>query len=146
MGIVVVVAVVSRWPQLMTLAVVGLAYFVGRKLDGASLRRLTTLALAFHGPAVIGFFSECDHCRKVWAILWPVIPGGVPMGYAQARLGFGRWEDPIEFALAALFTLILWGIAWRIARIGHVWAIATTCVILGYSGLTTWAIYAAIRS
>lgn len=141
-----VVAVVSRWPQLMTLAVVGLGYLASRKLPRSSLPRLVKLALAFHGPAVIGFFSDCDHCRQVWAILWPVIPGGIPLGAAHAYLGWQRWPNPVEFVAAGMFTLVLWLIAWKLAARGPVWAIATTCVVLCSSAFASWAIYSAIRS
>ena len=58
--------------------------------------------VAVYLPCVIGFFSDCSHCRLIWVKLFPIVPGIIPAYWMTALLGLNRLPESIEFGLAAL--------------------------------------------
>jgi hypothetical protein len=151
MGLVALAAVVCRWPVLAGFAAPVAAYGVLRKLGpppGAEgLREFALVAGVVYLPCVIGFFSDCDHCRTAWLTLFPAVPGLYPSLLVLSALRLlGRVPEATATVLAALLTSV-WLVALTlVGRCGNSWLAAALVVGLAYSGLAAWVLSALIRA
>lgn len=102
---------------------------------------------ALYLPTLGGFFIlDCAHCRGVWSWAWPVVPGGIAWLLVGAGLGQPRLDDRAAFAVAALASLGLIGLATALARCGPRWRAGVLVVVLAYSSFATWVAAALIRA
>jgi hypothetical protein len=151
MGLVVLAALICRWPGPMISAVPPLlVYLLATKLGPAPERRtwvrLGVLLTAVYAPCVFGFFSDCDHCRLTWLKLFPIVPGVGPSFGVVRLLGLGRLADGIELGLAAVAATGIIGVLTLISRRGRAWLLASSAFGFAWSSVWARALYAAVRA
>jgi hypothetical protein len=142
-GLVALIAIACRWPLFCIFAIPLVAY---RATRVGVPRALAPVLLAVYAPCLIGFFSECSHCRHEWARLWPVIPGGVAWEAFRIVSGLPRLSEFATFGVSAVVTLILISIATSVASRGRVALTITVIALSGVSSLAAFIAYSALRS
>jgi hypothetical protein len=151
MGLVALAAVVCRWPSLAGLAAPVAAYGVLRRLGlppgVEGLREFALVTGVIYLPCVVGFFSDCDHCRGVWLTFFPAVPGMFPslLILSTFRL-LGRMPEAMTTVLAALLTSVWLVVLMLVGRRGNLWLAAALLVGFAYSCLAAWVLYALVRA
>lgn len=141
MGVVALAALACKWPMqaipIATFAAVGGAI---RLIRPGRVRAYGLVLAATYAPALIGHSLDCTHCRETWAVIWPVIPGGIVAEFARSFEGLPRLSDAASYALAAAITLALILMATAIAPRGRM-ALAT--VLAAWTISCAWAFFIA---
>lgn len=148
MGLVVVAAVISRWPVLGYLAISVASYAITYRV-GPPARRWTHLGVllgSIYVPCLFGFRTDCNHCRQAWLELFPITPTIGPTFLSLHFMGFGRLPDHVESWLSALTLGALLVSLAAIARRGRAWLIA--CAVFGFawSCVFAWVFHELLRS
>jgi hypothetical protein len=148
MVLVAVAAVVFRWPDMAYLAIPPAAYLVA-EWAGLGVRgraRLGILLGAVYLPSLLGFFTDCGHCRETWLRLFPITPTLAPSLLALKLIGVGRLPDPAEFALASLAVCGLLAVLQRVGGRGRAWLLGAVVFGFGWSCAWAWVLHAIVRS
>jgi hypothetical protein len=116
MGLIALVAVGCRWPSFLIVLLPAAAYFA---TSFGLPKAFAPVLLALYAPCLIGFWSDCAHCRQTWTFLWPVVPGGAVWMLSQRFLGFPAWSDPAVYAISALITVVIIGVGTFVAARGR---------------------------
>ena len=102
-------------------------------------------AAALWGPASIGFFSDCSHCREVWPSMVAVAPGYLPALVVFRSVAGNNLPDGAEWVAALVLTLGLWA---AMAFFGRARLAGIVLLVLGsvFSLMSTGGLVAAMRA
>lgn len=146
LGLVAVVAVASRWPLVLVPALPAAWDWFGRKTGVLPRAPVWPVLGSVYLPCLIGLLNNCDHCRGVWEMIWPAVPGVVGMEAARAMLGISRSNEVVWFALSGVLTLAWIALLLLLASRGRRAFLATITGSAVVSTLAAAALYQAIRS
>jgi hypothetical protein len=148
MALVAVAAVIARWWEWSYLSISAIAYFTAYRIvrGPRGWARFLTLLGAIYAPCVLGFWTDCDHCRETWIKLFPIAPTVAPTLFIVQLLGFGRLPDHAEFGLSAVTLCILLATLATIGRRGRARLIGSALFGLAWSCLWAWVFHALLRS
>jgi hypothetical protein len=112
-----------------------------------ALRRVLILVLlAVYLPTLIGFFSDCDHCRSAWRHLFAVVPGGVAVECVRYVVKFEWPGEATTYAVSATVTLMLLVALVLVGKRSRGWLFASVLAGLAWSGFASIVAYMAIRA
>ena len=109
-------------------------------------RRFLGLALlAVYLPTLIGFFSDCPHCRRAWLWVWPTVPGAVAIEWVRYLVKFNWPGEVVAYAVSALATLGIVAAVIRLGRWGRGWLLFGVLLAFLWSCFAAFLAYSAIR-
>jgi hypothetical protein len=146
LGLIALTAIGCRWPALIIAVISIAAYRLTRAIAIVSREAIALVLASVYLPCVIGFFSDCTHCRGVWMNLWGVLPGGVAWMGIVVLLGLPRSSDVVSFSGAAILTLAYIVCAVLVASRGRRFLAGVTLACFGLSSIAAFFAYVAIRS